>query len=146
MENKELLQIMEKCGHFLYHRRGLKRGQLRILWLLNERGAITQKELLGFLFMKSGSLSETISKLEAQAFIVKERSKDDKRKINISITPEGRDFLNTQLAVNKEQERVLFTALNSEEQAELSKLLTKLLEDWQSKFDSSLFFNHRRGM
>ncbi len=146
MENKELLQIMEKCGHFLYHRRGLKRGQLRILWLLNERGAITQKELLGFLFMKSGSLSETISKLEAQAFIVKERSKDDKRKINISITHEGRDFLNTQLAVNKEQERVLFTALNSEEQAELSKLLTKLLEDWQSKFDSSLFFNHRRGM
>lgn len=146
MENKELLQIMEKCGHFLYHRRGLKRGQLRILWLLNERGAITQKELLGFLFMKSGSLSETISKLEAQAFIVKERSKDDKRKINISITHEGRDFLNTQLAVNKEQERVLFTTLNSEEQEELSKLLTKLLEDWQSKFDSSLFFNHRRGM
>lgn len=49
MDNKELLLIMEKCGHFLYHRRGGKRGQLKVLKLLKERGSVTQKELLEIL-------------------------------------------------------------------------------------------------
>lgn len=144
MENNELLQLMEKCGHFLYHRRGGKRGQMRILNLIASRGAVTQKELLQYLSLKSGSVSETVSKLETQGFIVKERDKQDKRKINIILTPKGRDFLNTQLALNAEQEKVLFTSLSEEEQAVLTGLLTKLFEDWKGKFDSDLF-NHGRG-
>ncbi len=143
MENKELLHIMEKCGHFLYHRRGGKRGQIKILKLLNERGSITQKELLEILTLKSGSVSETVKKLENQGFIIKKRDNKDKRKINIILTDEGRKFLETQTEVSREQEKVLFTSLSSEEQIQLQTLLNKVFKDWESKFDSSLF-NHRK--
>lgn len=144
MEDKELLRIMEKCGHFLYHRRGGKRGQIKTLRLIAERGEITQKELLEILILKSGSVSEIVKKLENQGFITKKKDNNDKRKIKISITDKGRYFLDTQLAINVEQEKVLFTSLSDEEQKELIKLLSKLFKDWESKFDSSLF-NHRRG-
>ena len=144
MGNDKLLNIMERCGHFLYHRRGGKRGQMRILDLLDKRGAVTQKELLQYLPLKSGSVSETVSKLESQGFILKERDKEDKRRINIILTAKGKDVLERQLAHNREQEGVLFTSLSEEEQQILTELLTKLFEDWQSKFDSDLF-NHRRG-
>ena len=53
MENRQLLEIMEKCGHFLYHRRGGKHGQMKVLRLLNERGCVTQSELLEVLALKS---------------------------------------------------------------------------------------------
>ena len=144
MENRELLHIMEKCGHFLYHRRGGKRGQIKVLKLIRERGHITQKELLEILILKSGSVSETVKKLENQGFITKERDIDDRRKINITLTDDGRKFLETQMEINREQEKVLFTALSSEEQIQLETLLNKVFEDWVSKFDSSLF-NHRKG-
>ncbi|MGN1317711.1 MAG: MarR family winged helix-turn-helix transcriptional regulator [Lachnospirales bacterium] len=143
MENKDLLFIMEKCGHFLYHRRGGKRGQFRILKLINEKGQITQKELLKILPLKSGSVSETVKKLENQGFILKEKDNLDKRKINISLTELGKDFLENQTKITKEQEKVLFTSLSNNEQIELETLLNKLFKDWESKFDSSLF-NHRK--
>ena len=143
MENRELLQIMEKCGHFLYHRRGGKRGQLKVLKLIKERGTITQKELLEALTLKSGSVSEVVKKLENQGYIVKTRNSEDRRKIDITLTDEGKAFLESQLEIYREQEKVLFTSLSTEEQEELIMLLNKLFEDWKGKFDSSLF-NHKR--
>ncbi len=139
MENKELLRIMEKCGHFLYHRRGGKRGQLKVLRIINERGSITQKELREVLVLKSGSVSETVKKLENQKFVAKQRDSRDRRLTNITLTDEGKAFLESQSEIMREQERVLFTALSECEQEELKVLLSKLFEDWQSKFDSSLF-------
>ena len=141
--NNELLSIMEKCGHFLYHRRGGKRGQIRILNLLDKSNGVTQKELLQNIPLKSGSMSEMVSKLEAQGFILKERDKEDRRKINIILTPKGKSFLDRQLAINREQEKDLFISLTPEEQQLLIQLLNKLFDDWKSKFDSDLF-NHRK--
>jgi DNA-binding MarR family transcriptional regulator len=143
MENRSLLHIMEKCGHFLYHRRGGKRGQIRILKLLSEKGNITQKELLEILTLKSGSVSETVKKLENQGYITKKKDEQDKRKVIITLTDEGRSFLEAQLKINSEQEKVLFNSLTADEQAELEELLNKLFIDWEEKFDKSLF-NHRK--
>lgn len=141
MENSELLKMMEKCGHFLYHRRGGKRGQLKVLNLINDRGTITQKELLKALTLKSGTVSEVVKKLEKKGYITKTKNINDKRVVDITLTYEGRIFLQEQTKINSEQEKVLFTSLTSEEQEELIYLLNKLFVDWKSKFDSSLF-NH----
>ncbi len=145
MEDKELLFIMEKCGHFLYHRRGGKRGQLRILRLLTEHGTITQKELLEVLTLKSGSVSEMVGKLETQGFITKERSDTDKRKINITLTDEGRTFLAEKTELMQKQEEVLFDSLTAGQREILKELLSTLLQDWENKFDSSLFA-HKGGL
>lgn len=139
MENKELLGIMEKCGHFLYHRRGIRRGQLKLLCYLKENGEVTQKELIEGLTLKSGTVSEVVKKLEAQGFVKKEKDVNDKRKVNLSLTEKGDSFRRERLQVSKAQEEVLFDGLSIEEQAQLNHLLTKLFEDWGKRFDSDAF-------
>jgi DNA-binding MarR family transcriptional regulator len=144
MDNNELLRIMEQCGHFLYHRRGGKRGQVRILRLLIEHGALTQKELTEMLTLKSGSVSETVGKLEVQGFVTKQRDSEDKRRIVLAITPKGEEYYITCGRERMERNAQLFTALSENEKKQLAILLTTLLEDWEHKFDNSLF-GHKGG-
>lgn len=144
MENKKLLELMEKCGHFLYHRRGGRCGQAKMLAVINARGEVTQKELMQALSLKSGTVSEVVSKLENKGLVCKVRSESDRRKLCITITPSGKELLKERLAVMHRQESVLFTALDKEEQTELERLLSKLFDDWKGKFDGELFAPHGR--
>ncbi len=88
-ENSELLGKMEKCGHFLYHRRGGKRGQGRILKILLTEGEKTQKELQDYLEIQSGSMSEIVLKMEESGLISREKDESDRRKVFIYIEDKG---------------------------------------------------------
>lgn len=132
--NDELLETMELCGHFLYHRRGGKRGQNRILRILCVEGDISQKELQKRLDIQSGSLSEIVIKMEANGLIERKKQEEDKRNIILNITDKGRDAYEEYRNVIKKQNGVIFDALTDKEQAELLALLSKLLEDWNENF------------
>ncbi|MBO5278421.1 MAG: MarR family transcriptional regulator [Lachnospiraceae bacterium] len=142
-ENKELLSLMELCGHFLYHRRGGKRGQTRILRLLYEHGEMSQRQLQDILDIKSGSLSEIVRKMETEGLILRQKHPEDRRNIMIRITEKGiQTCLETTLHL-QEEERILFEALSRQEQQQLFYLLSKLLIDWKDHFEQSLF-QHRK--
>lgn len=142
--NKELLNTMELCGHFLYHRRGGKRGQTKILRLLSERGEMAQKDIQYILDIKSGSLSEIVRKMESDGLIERNKHASDKRNIIIRITEKGIDTASENIERLKAQEEVLFDALSEEEQQQLLFLLSKLLAGWKAGFEASLF-NHKKG-
>lgn len=142
--NSELLVIMEKCGHFLYHRRGGKRGQGRILKLLLTHGSMTQTELQEYLGTKAGSISEIVMKLEGKGFIIREKDETDKRKFKLTLTEAGKQVVQENTSINREQESKLFDALTEQEQKELQQLLYKVLKNWEDTFDKT-FFEHRKG-
>lgn len=142
-DNQELKMIMEKCGHFLYHRRGDKRGQRRILGILLEEGEMTQKELQDRLGIQPGSMSEIVAKIEGKGLIFRMKDEMDRRKIKLTITEKGRHFYEEKMKERMEEERRLFDALSTEQQEELQFLLTKLFESWEANFDQSLF-EHRK--
>ena len=133
-ENKELLKTMEMCGHFLYHRRGGKRGQARILKLLIENGEMSQRSIQDILDIKSGSLSELVRKMEAENLISREKDEADRRNISIKITPKGIERAEENSQILKKQEQVMFNSLNDEEQEQLYTLLKKLIDDWNAEF------------
>lgn len=135
VEKHELLALIERCGHFLYHRRGGKRGQGRILKILLTEGEMTQKELQERLGIQSGSMSEIVLKLEGNGLVYRTRDESDKRKIKLRITEEGKHFFEEKHKTKIEQEKKLFSALTKEEQETLKILLTKLFEDWESNFE-----------
>lgn len=143
--NNELLLVMEKCGHFLYHRRGGKRGQGRILKLLLMKGSMTQKELQNYLDIKAGSMSEIIMKLENSGLITRKKDETDKRKYKIILTQQGEKVAHQNADINQQQQSKLFAALSEQEQQELLRLLTKLLNNWKEHFDKT-FFEYRKGM
>ena len=133
-ENKDLLKTMEMCGHFLYHRRGGKRGQARILKLLIENGEMSQRSIQDILDIKSGSLSELVRKMEAENLISREKDEADRRNITIKITPKGIERAEENSQILKKQEQVMFNSLNDEEQEQLYTLLKKLIDDWNAEF------------
>ena len=142
MENAELLESMELCGHFLYHRRGGRRGQNRILGMLYREGEMTQKEVQNRLDIQSGSISEIVRKLEAKGLVKRKKHKDDKRNVVLTITDEGKEFYNENQRIKKQQEAVIFNALSHDERRELKSLLDKLLADWEENF-SDILKTHR---
>jgi DNA-binding MarR family transcriptional regulator len=135
-ENKEDIDILteklHRCQSFIYHRVGDFHGQGNILKILAEHPRITQKELLGMLGIKPGSLSETLSKLENKGYIVRERDTEDKRKVQITVTDEGLKSREAQEQSISKYE--IFTCLEPEERAELTRILTKLTDDWRERY------------
>lgn len=127
---ENLMKLMEHTGHFLFHRRGGKNGQMRILRYLSHHENLTQKQLQNTLELSSGSMSEIIAKLEAQRFVVRTTDKNDRRKKVLNLTEEGWQFLNS---VSDEDRRIgLFDCLDETQRNQLASILEVLLENWRN--------------
>lgn len=131
MEKDDLSGLMSRCGHYLYHHPGRKRGQGKILRILSQREEMTQKELQDILEIRPGSMSEIVSKLEGRGMLERIRDEQDKRKVILRITKDGK--AEGMEKTRHEIERELFRSLSEEEQNTLRELLKKLLEDWNGR-------------
>ena len=136
MDWDDLAGKFERCGRLLSHCLGKRRGQGRILRTLSQRGEMSQKELQDLLGIQAGSMSEIAAKLEDKGLIVRVRSKEDRRKVSLSITELGR----TEAAQGdgehiRRRRAELFSALTDEEQGVLESLLEKLSADWSQRLE-----------
>ncbi len=129
---EQLSSLMDYSTHFIYHFLGRRRGQGRILRLLNEYGELTQQELQCKLGIQSGSLSEILSKLEAVEFIRRERDEADKRRVIVSITDKGLEDLRQHEVLRLKRQAVLYDGLTASEQEEMIRILMKLQKNWEN--------------
>ena len=136
MDRDDLAGKFEWCGRLLSHCLGKRRGQGRILRTLRQREEMPQKELQDLLGIQAGSMSEIAAKLEDKGLIVRVRSEEDRRKVFLSITEQGRAW-----AAQGDEEHIrrrraeLFSALTDEEQGTLEILLEKLSADWNQRLE-----------
>ena len=129
--DEKLVHNLRRCGHYLRHHTEEKGSQRRVLFLLQHKGPMTQKDLLDLLCVRAGSLSELLSKLEAKGCIVKEKSTADKRNYNVSITETGLQALAELQQQYKDSMTALLVGFPEEDKAELNRLLDKLNALWQ---------------
>lgn len=127
----DLAEKLERCGRHISHCLGTRRGQGRILRTLCQRGEMPQRELQDLLGIQAGSMSEIAAKLEDKGLIVRVRSEVDRRKVSLSITEQGRAWVDQSDKEHIRHRRAeLFSALTSEEQSTLEGLLDKLSDQW----------------
>lgn len=110
-----------------------RKGQGRVLTILKMQPEISQKELSYLLDMRPQSLGELLSKLERKGFILRTPSEGDRRVMNIKLTKEGMEAINT-----PEQEfsfDSVFDCLNEEEQKNLSNYLERMIKTLESQLD-----------
>ena len=124
-----LYQLLRECGHILYFSGESKSGQGRILHLLDTEGPILQRDLQARLGVKSGSLSEILSKLEREGLIARETDPRDRRRVIVRMTDAGRAHAEEHR--KKPMEKDWFQALDQEQSEELIRLLDILLESWK---------------
>ena len=114
---------LKACGRFLYYQVGGKAGQQRILMRLDSHGKTTQKELQDVLEISSGALSEILQKMEDSDLILRTKSAEDKRQVDLVLTAKGRE---TARSVEAHYHRTLdrmFECLTAEQKQQLEETL-----------------------
>ena len=135
-EQEHTLAIRLKiCGRFLHYQIGGKAGQQRILMRLCNNGQTTQKELQDVLEISSGAMSEILQKMEDSGLILRAKNAEDKRQVDLSLTPHGRE--SAQMVEEHYHQTLdrMFECLSAEQKDQLEEtlgILTAHLEEIKS--------------
>lgn len=130
-QEDRLMIMLGKCGMILNNKHYGHHGRGRILKVLLEKGTITQSELQDIIDIRSGSLSEILSKMEDKELIVREKDENDKRKVRIEITKKGKEAILLKEEEHKNKAKELFNVINEQEQKQLEVILSKLIKAWK---------------
>ena len=106
---------------------GLTYTQYIVMMVFWEEKTQNVKQLGEKLYLDSGTLTPVLKTLEAKGYLVRTRSKEDERVLNVEITAAGEALKDEALAVP--QEMMKHIALEREEIHTLYKLLRKLLDE-----------------
>ncbi|MGF2614828.1 MarR family transcriptional regulator [Rossellomorea vietnamensis] len=108
---------------------GLYSAQWSVLYVLRERGTLTQKELSEYLSVEAPPMTRTIQRLLKQGFIQQKSSDEDKRKKYIMLSQEAEaEFPVWEKAVlEKNEELIKELSFSSQEN------LQSILNEWLKK-------------
>ena len=112
-----------RCSNIISRRIGGNATRRRIIALLAERGALTQCELKKLLGIQAGSLSELVSRMERFGVIEREPDPQDKRRLVLRLTEEGKRRAAEPRVIGDEK---LFAVLSQDEKDELRRILRKI--------------------
>lgn len=115
-----------------YKKYNLSENEYKILYALEELGAINS-----FAFLKDkvklhdSQISVLLSSLNSKGYVIRKKSENDRRSVDMSITDEGREAmlgLKDEIAKLEDYLKNALGEKNAEEYIELSNLLTKAIK------------------
>lgn len=98
------------------------------LW---EHQTLSVRQMGEILFLDSGTLTPVIKSLEKKGYVVRERSREDERVVNISLTNKGMDLRGQALPVPEKVARCI--DLPAEDAESLYRILHKLTANLAEK-------------
>ena len=105
---------------------GLTTGQFGILEALLHLGPMCQKTIGEKLLRSGGNITLVVDNLEKQGLVRRERQKDDRRKMLVSLTPEGRRVISEMIPRHVEAIVKEMQWLDPAEQVVLRRICRKL--------------------
>lgn len=119
-------------GHFLHMHGGGRSGKQHILTeLLLKGGQLTQRELLESSGVSGAALSEVLGKLEAEGLVERSRSEEDRRQLEVQLTPEGAYKAKETEARKNQFEAEAVSMLTKPEQEQLLAMLDRIAAGWR---------------
>ncbi len=103
---------------------------MMVVW---EEKELTVKELGQKLFLDSGTLTPVLKKLEQKGYVKRNRSKDDERNLNITLTKAGEELKKQACSIPAKMGKCV--NLTPKESEQLYKLLYKILSDMENSED-----------
>lgn len=101
---------------------------MMVMW---EHKELTVKELGQYLYLDSGTLTPLLKTMEKKGWVERNRSKEDERVLNVSITESGEKL--KELAADVPEQMADCVKLNPEEAMQLYKILYKILENLKKR-------------
>lgn len=120
--------VEKKCHRFLSRRYGLTMPQYQLLMAAMLGDATTLGGLADELNCSRGNLTGVADRLERDGWLVRERSTEDRRVVNIRLTEKGAKVWEIKRELAKEQEE-LAKIWSADERMFLVKCLERLYQD-----------------
>ena len=127
--NLRLLGMMHQISHLMQTQEKF-RGQGRLLVLLNQYGALTQRELIELTGRRSATLSEQLDGMEKGGLIRRYKNEQDKRNVDVELTEQGKAAAIKALQNRQAYADKLFDAMPQRKKQQLAGLLDSLLHAW----------------
>ena len=127
--NLRLLGMMHQISYLMQTQEKF-RGQGRLLVLLNQYGALTQRELIELTGRRSATLSEQLEGMEKSGLILRHKNEQDKRNVDVELTEQGKLAAAKALQNRQSYADELFAAVPQRKKQQLAGLLDSLLHTW----------------
>lgn len=111
---------------------GILSGQWSVLRILWDIEGLTQVELADRMRVEKASLTGVLEGMERRGLIIRERNEDDRRKINITLTAQGRRLKSQLLPHAVKINRKATRGMTNAETLQLRDLLAKLIQNIES--------------
>ncbi len=119
-------------AHFLHQHAGGRSGKPHLLsWLLQNDGHLTQRQLQDRVPTSAATLSETLSKLEANGLIRRTPRECDHRQLEVQLTEDGYACAKMFEERKDAFETACLSILTEDEKNELVSLLDRVVEHWR---------------
>ena len=102
--------------------------QFHVIKIINEKKSINMTELANEMMISKPQLTAIIDKLLKKAYLVRENSQEDRRIINISLTPLGQDLLKQRTEHMHKMITQRISTLPAEELAQLNAAVITMLK------------------
>ena len=130
----KLLVMLSKLSRLSRSAFDGKTSQNRILHLLMDEGAMTQRELTEHLDIQPGSASEVMKKLENAGLISRTVSESDRRAVDVRLTADGVAKAEEYMQQRAQRINEMFSCLSADEQQLLLSFLERLGENWSQRY------------
>ena len=108
------------------HETGLTYGQLSVLEALHHLGPMHACDLAEKMLRSNANMTTVLDNLEKAGLVVRERLKDDRRFVRVSLTPAGKKRIAAAFPAHVAEITDSLSALSAAEQDELGRLSKKL--------------------
>ena len=105
---------------------GVSEGQFGVMEALLHLGPMYPTDLRRKVFRSGGHLTMVMDNLEKRGYLVRRREKADRRRVKVSLTPEGRRAIKRLFPPHVARITEAFSSLAPQEQDELGRLCKKL--------------------
>lgn len=113
--------FMETFAHL-----DLTQKQVTVLWLVDDHPDIAQTDLAERMRMDRATTMAIVNRLQSRGYLVRGKSKSDRRKQTLNLTDSGRRALVTAKAAIWQHEQWLKSRFTDHEVAKLIELLTRI--------------------
>jgi MarR family transcriptional regulator, organic hydroperoxide resistance regulator len=110
----------------LARRGGLTGPQLTVVKMLEQIGDLSLSELSEKIRAQNSTVTGIIDRMEREALVVRERSKEDRRVVFIRLTPKGRELAREIPVEPMEIFRSALESLSAQEMRDLMRIMTKV--------------------
>ncbi len=107
--------------------KGINECYRLIVFFLAHNEGVSQLDLVKFTRLKAPTISLTLQKMEIEGLVERKPAEDDARKTLVYLTEKGYEYDKKMIEIIKEEENKILPILSKDEQIELERILTKLI-------------------